>query len=737
MVEETRIRMGLLYPNWLPIAITFNHKSSSMMRDSDYEWKTTSMIIAYAVCCRMLAAVYSIPITTAQARMDAAVEEYRNFNKMCNSEMYMRSGDDLIVGTLQHIAGRVKKVKPAVDSLVLFIDESAALVEHSKYPSTEFRDDAYAELRQVLLGREVGMIFNTSLVMTSLSVYSYGPTESSRIIRPIELAPTLPVDHIVDNIWIPSFQHRAASSAAAAAAAASLIGIDARERSMLKCLAASVSAAPRLVEFMGAALQAEFVDTWPSSSSSSSSSWSSSTQQGLSLTQSMAAVLSAFDRMLRQSSYADARFPVGKYLHALINEKLVDMDDTALQLIRSSSFTNSVTDFPACRGFYQQLVPESILCLLATSASSSAVVNADGDAAIARAIQDEFKAIWANLLNHLTTCPPLLPPLLVDLLARVLRTRILSMHLREHRPGSTTLQALLAIENISHEGIKYTTGEGPYSAAKISSTGKTVVQAGVKRNLLKKWEAATFEHAGIESYGKEDFLQDLLTREIIVPGGFLDMEPLPSSSSSSNSSSGVDLTAWKESIRAIDTDSNLVLKEPRPNTTNDDHCNNLMLFGKMALTSRFSRSSSSSSSSSSNTASTSSSSDDREKIIVVFEEGENNGDSNQIWRGHFIQQGKAGKEKGPYDRYEKFCQAVASITESDLEGDRGYLRALKEGRFIYVYVTTHAGPMVYLAPQDLPHIQTNSLGVLVLNRDVTKRIMRATYDVYALTRSAL
>jgi hypothetical protein len=82
---------------------------------------------------------------------------------------------------------------------------------------------------------------------------------------------------------------------------------------------------------------------------------------------------------------------------------------------------------------------------------------------------------------------------------------------------------------------------------------------------------------------------------------------------------------------------------------------------------------------------------------------------------------------------------VASITESDLEDDQGgYLRALKEGRFIFVYATMHdEGPTVYLTAQDLPHIQSNSLGVLVLNRDVAKRILGTIFDVYALTRSAL
>jgi hypothetical protein len=65
MIEETKmIRLGLLYPNWLPIAETFNHKSS-----------------------------------------------------ICGFDFGL------------HKTGRVRRVKPAVDSLVLFIDESSKLVE--------------------------------------------------------------------------------------------------------------------------------------------------------------------------------------------------------------------------------------------------------------------------------------------------------------------------------------------------------------------------------------------------------------------------------------------------------------------------------------------------------------------------------------------------------------------------------------------------------------------------------
>ena len=107
-----------------------------------------------------------------------------------------------------------------------------------------------------------------------------------------------------------------------------------------------------------------------------------------------------------------------------------------------------------------------------------------------------------------------------------------------------------------------------------------------------------------------------------------------------------------------------------------------------------------------------------------------------LWLGHCWRKGIR-----PFYQYALFCEAVDSITEADLVGDNGYLRALKEGRFIYVYVTTHPGPCVYLTAEDLVGIttkMTKSLGVLVLNRDVAQRIMGSTnFDLYAMARSMM
>eukprot|EP01036_Dinobryon_divergens_P026581 gene26581-35249_t len=84
-----------------------------------------------------------------------------------------------------------------------------------------------------------------------------------------------------------------------------------------------------------------------------------------------------------------------------------------------------------------------------------------------------------------------------------------------------------------------------------------------------------------------------------------------------------------------------------------------------------------------------------------------------VWQGHCWSKGSR-----PYRQYALFCEAVDDITEADLVGDNGYLRALMEGRFL------------------ITNKMTKSQGVLVLNRDVTQKIISSTiFDLYAMARS--
>jgi len=261
MIEECRIRMGLLYPNWLPIAITFNHQTE--IRKSDYSWKDSDLMISYAICCRIISSVYSISIEEAQIStnivLKSVMEEYVGKEALL--------AIDLIVGTVSHVAARVKQKKPTVDSFVLFIDECAKLIENSPFPN---ENDPYSSMRRTILGEDVGKILKTSLVMTSLNISVFGITDSSRATKPVVLASKLSVEHIVTKIWIPPFNSSSKKTGK-------------RDIAILKLLAATVNSAPRLVELMGRALRNEFENTWPVS------------RVGQSLTQSLGAVLEDYE----------------------------------------------------------------------------------------------------------------------------------------------------------------------------------------------------------------------------------------------------------------------------------------------------------------------------------------------------------------------------------------------------------------------------------------------------------
>lgn len=183
MIEETtRIRMGILLPNWLPIAITFNHYTDKS--PSDFNWNDEQMIIAYAICTRIIAIVYSISLGEAKNCMNKVLSIV--------DTTLEDTVKDAIVVTMRHIARRVKKDKPSIDSFVLFVDESMRLIEDAQFPTCS---DPYGLLRETILGEEVGQeLINSSLLMTSLAVSAlFGATDSNRRIKPVQCWP--------QNLW--------------------------------------------------------------------------------------------------------------------------------------------------------------------------------------------------------------------------------------------------------------------------------------------------------------------------------------------------------------------------------------------------------------------------------------------------------------------------------------------------------------------------------------------------------
>ena len=672
MVEETRIRMGILLPNWLPIAITFNHYTGNS--PSDYRWKDGQMIIAYAICTRIIASVYSLTLDEAQQRMDlviAAVEEAYTGSKTIQAKMKAK---DVIVGTMRHIARRVKKDKPSIDSFVLFVDESMRLIEDAQFPTCS---DPYDLLRQTILGKEVGQEIKSSILMTSLAVSAMGATDSSRRVKPVVLASKLPVNRIVEDIWIPSFNSTSNDTAPIAE---------------LSLLAATVNSAPRLVEMMGLALSSEFQNSWPNNS------------RGKGLKDSMKAVLSMYES-LQARYYPDIAMPVGKYLHALVNGQPIAVDDDVLDYVRTSVFTNSLTSFrkSILKKQGKKIVPETSLSLLALASVDFSPANE-----YEKKIKEEFDAIWNVLNTHILSEKNGTDKgqVLEDIFPRVLRMRLLSMHLKEEEKGETTLMELLEIDIKS---IMYTVGGRPYNAANTTSN-YSYKQDGVVRSA-EEWMEKTFERASASNISTNKFLnlKKILNWPIVVS------EIFELSQIASSVNNPVDRSPWKNNINSIFSSLDI-----RKMCSGNDHCD-LIMFLRMLQGS----------------AALASYSDD--EIVLPMEwksMDEVTTTGSAAWQGHCWRSGKR-----PYYQYALFCEAVDSITEADLVGDNGYLRALKEGRFIYVYVTTHPGPCVYLTAEDLVGIttkMTKSLGVLVLNRDVAQRIMGSTnFDLYAMARSMM
>ena len=452
MVEECRIRLGLLYPNWLPIAITFNHRAE--ICNEDYYWKNPDLIVSYAICSRILSSIFTIPISVAQEHTDAVL----NSVKKDYAKNKKRLAIDLIVGTVSHVAERVRRDKPAVDSLVLFIDESVKLIEDAQFPKKG--SDAFKTMRTTLLGKEVGEILNTGLVMTSLNVSVFGLTDLGCYIQPIALASKLSVEHIVNKIWIPSFNSSNVTAT--------------EDLTILRLLAATVNSAPRLMEIMGKSLQEQFENTWPYNG------------KGLTLNQSLDAILKRYET-LKKAYYPRLAFPVGKHLHALINSKPVAFDAATLEYVRRSSFTNSITTFPRPGTDEIEVVPESALSLLADANlfKTLSVTSTCYDTEI----KDELDHLWSQLKSHIQSPVADKGQALEDAFSSVLRMRILSMHLKDgSMKGQTNLLDLLAIDM---KKVLFTVGGRPYNVAK-TTPHKGFEQDGVLKSAAD-WMSNTFE----------------------------------------------------------------------------------------------------------------------------------------------------------------------------------------------------------------------------------------------------
>jgi hypothetical protein len=125
------------------------------------------------------------------------------------------------------------------------------------------------------------------------------------------------------------------------------------------------------------------------------------------------------------------KFPIGKYLYALIYGKPVALDNITLGLIRTSTFTNLIAQFQE-EVSKPDIIPESALSLLADAKFFDSVPNFYEEQ-----IKGEIEHIWMKLKMHVQSPAPAKGTVLEDIFARVFRMRILSAYLKEEGKGTT------------------------------------------------------------------------------------------------------------------------------------------------------------------------------------------------------------------------------------------------------------------------------------------------------------
>jgi hypothetical protein len=206
--------------------------------------------------------------------------------------------DDLLLGTIMSVTWKVKELKPSVDSLAIFIDESVRLVEAlNRGRCLNADEDAYFRARRLILGDKVGALANTVLVMTALAVSPLGITDSDRPIVPLVLPGALDVNKIAHEIFAPRIELLKRS-------------LSRGDEVVLFALARFVHRAPRLTQLMAESIESILANP------------------AAQLTDSLTIdkLLELFEEK-RRDFYPCVTFPKGRHLHALLVGEAIEVDE--------------------------------------------------------------------------------------------------------------------------------------------------------------------------------------------------------------------------------------------------------------------------------------------------------------------------------------------------------------------------------------------------------------------------
>ena len=340
ILEECRLHMQVLYADWLAIPITFNTYWNLEAREyADFERlcgnvsKPTmqQICLAASVSTRILCMFYNISLLRARKEVELIVKEMASYTD--SSEL----AEKLLIGTIQHVAGRVARdMGKNIDKFTLLVDEAKVFIDVA---NAEDDDDVYDIIRSTLLNNEMqyedaaGTIrkFKCSLVLSTLAEGVVGYTSSHRPIKPIVLPGLLAPQEAVNRIWGPIFEKKN-------------ITLSSKETRALELLAALCGRLPRVLEQATEAIH-RLQDT--TVKSDMMAAIVTSTLEGIN------------NRYLR----SDAELLIDTHQHAMIFQKPILINE-AKSSIEFSIFTNSLFALNTMSDKSSRMVPEVCLILL-------------------------------------------------------------------------------------------------------------------------------------------------------------------------------------------------------------------------------------------------------------------------------------------------------------------------------------------------------------------------------------
>mmetsp|Transcript_15082 Transcript_15082/g.13627 ORF Transcript_15082/g.13627 Transcript_15082/m.13627 type:complete len:830 (+) Transcript_15082:96-2585(+) len=383
--------------------------------------------------------------------------------------------------------------------------------------------------------------------------------------------------------------------------------------------------------------------------------------------------------------YPDSIFPKGLYLYALVFGDPISVDGTVLELVECSAYINQLTEF-SNNPF--KIIPQGnyVFLNVALEMTSESTIQR-------RSIEDELREVFKLLSNYIITGygkPS--GDLLESILMKWIRIRLLCSRLQyQNNDDEITYSSLQELFGLTEKSIltkhPKRTQINPYKRQDPSDL-----------DLLRNNDV------------NADYLMELYTSKF--PVNKLVRQPNVISSVYS-------ISSWKIDIKNVNAESVAILKPYSENKSTNEHYD-LGLFVPF---------------------------NNNYHLVVI--------DSKSVDEIPLVVKSSSTilrkKDKPLYYQYFDLCNLQNEISEEEVRdlNSTNYLRAMYEGKWLYIYQTSYNGPNIFLQRDDFideiglndtdvyhkkkPNLRYGS--VLIINRETTLNYLGFISDAYRVVRN--